>query len=244
LFGNADVVIKVENDDGFVKIGFDKIRNAPPRDSLAFGLVQQDTGLTDTDGQPVVSAILRPASLITSRSTKLNPNYRKVLEVLARSIFADAGAKERQITEATQLEQRTVFRALSALKDRGYIIQGAKGDPYFITPAGRAQLGPVLAPAPRSTDSDDSGAVLATDTEDTASESPTDTTDSELTASGSQSADTQLPLTALTPPLGVSVLSVVSVKIWQKKPPRLSAGESAMAVCTNVLGTRKHTTNR
>lgn len=197
LFGNADVVIKVENDDGYIRIGYDKLRNAPPRDGLTFGLVSQDTGLTDDDDEPVVSAIIRPASMVTRRDAPMTANQRKVLETLALSIFADVGAKERQVTDTAQLNARTVYRALSWLKDKGYVSQGEKGDPYYITRAGRAQLGPELR---------------TTDTTDTAPVSPTDTTDTALTDTDTAGADIQLSLTDTDTTLtGVSVSQLVSV---------------------------------
>lgn len=148
LFGNADVVIKIEDDDGAIRVSFDKIRNAPPRDALSFGMVQQDTGLTDTDGEPVVSVILRPAGQFTRRESKLTPIQRKVLETLALSIFSDIGAKAQQVIDTAEISRRHAYLALAVLKTRGFATQGTKGDPYTITSAGRAQLGPALTPAP------------------------------------------------------------------------------------------------
>jgi AAA domain/Primase C terminal 2 (PriCT-2) len=141
LFGNCDVVIKVESDDGLIRASFDKIRNGTPRDSLAFGLALQDTGLIDGDGEPVVSAILRPAAQFTRRDAPMNANQRKVLSTLSLSIFSETGAKNNQLKAAAELPERTLYNALSWLKNKGYISQGTKGDPYYITPAGLAQLG-------------------------------------------------------------------------------------------------------
>lgn len=146
LFGNADAVIKVEGDDGLVRISFDKLRNAPPRDALAFGMVQQETGLYDTDGEPVVSVILRPSSQVTQRDARITPTQRKVLQTLALSIFSEIGAKAQQVIDTTEISRRHAYLALAALKTRGFASQGDKGDPYYITPAGRAQLGPDFTP--------------------------------------------------------------------------------------------------
>jgi len=198
LFGNADVVIKIENDDGLVHIHFDKLRNAPPRDSLAFGLVQQDTGLTDSDGLPVVSAILRPASQVTTRDAAPTPMQRKILEALALSIFQDTGARTRQLVEAAGLpENKSLYRALSALKTNTYIRQTTKGEPYYITPEGRAQLGPALTVV-----GDGDGPTVtqgrlpqaATVIPDAASESPTVTPVTPLSPTVRQDADLPLSL--------------------------------------------------
>ena len=163
LFGNADAVIKVEGDDGLVRVSFDKLRNAPPRDALAFGMVQQDTGLTDTDGEPVVSVVLRPAGQFTQRDARITPTQRKVLQTLALSIFSSVGAKAQQVIDTAEISRRHAYLALAALKTRGFASQGDKGDPYYITSAGRAQLGPDYATA---SDLPNSASVCASDLSD------------------------------------------------------------------------------
>lgn len=140
LFGNADAVIKVEDDDGYVRISFDKLRNAPPRDALAFSMAQQDTGLTDTDGEPVISVVLRSANQATRRDTKLSPIQRDILRTLALSIFDGIGAKAQQVIDTSGITRRNVYLALASLKTRGMVWQGSKGDPYTITPEGRSVL--------------------------------------------------------------------------------------------------------
>lgn len=140
LFGNADAVIKVEDDDGYVRVSFEKLRNAPPRDALAFGMVQQDTGLVDTDGEPVISVVLRFADQTTQRGTKLSPIQKDVLRTLALSIFDGIGAKAQQVIDTSGVTRRNVYLALASLKTRGYVWQGSKGDPYTITPSGRSVL--------------------------------------------------------------------------------------------------------
>ncbi len=170
LFGNCDVVIKVEIDEGLIRVSFDKIRNAPPRESIAFGLVQQASGLVDSDGQPVLSCVLRPPSQFTRRDAPISANQRKVLATLALSIFAIHGAKNSQLKAAVELPERTIYNALSWLKNKGYISQGTKGDPYYITTAGLAQL----------------GSDYTTATDDSASESPTASTASPLQATAMQ----------------------------------------------------------
>ncbi len=172
LFGNADVVMKVENEAGIIRINYDKLRNAPPRDPLGFGLVSQDSGMLDADGEPVISAIVRPEAQISRRNETLPPNYRRILQTLALSIFAETGAKSAQVTASSELPMRTVFNGLSWLKDRGFISQGMKGDPYTITHAGRVLLG------------------LPTASNDSAPESPTESTASSLKATESGSSAT------------------------------------------------------
>jgi hypothetical protein len=226
LFGNCDVVIKIDNDDGLVRVSFDKLRNAAPREALAFGLVQQDTGLLDSDGEHVLSAILRPTTQFTRRDAPMSPTARKVLEALAMSIFATTGAKTRQLAEAAQVaENKSLYRALSWLKDRKFITQSIKGDPYYITLAGLAQLGPEYLPLSTVSDSvsdpvtatsrDDSDCPVTPPTpdssaldsdapviSDSASVSPTVTP---LSSTVRQGADTPIPLSVtVTTPRGDS----------------------------------------
>jgi AAA domain len=189
LFSNANPVIRAELDDDALRVSFEKLRDVP-RDPLAFGLVQQDTGLIDSDGLPVIRAVLQPLSQVTSRGARLSVSQRAVLETLALSIFADVGAKERQIAAHVQLRERAIYRALSALKDHGYVTQATKGDPFYITREGRAQLGPDLTPAP---DSDDPAAP-PTVTPNTAAGRATVTTVDQLSGTVSQPAVTPTDL--------------------------------------------------
>lgn len=146
LFSNANVVIQVDNDDDRIRITFDKLR-APPRDPLLFGLCQQDTGMLDSDNQPVISAVIRPTAQVTQRGAKLTKNARKVLEALAMGIFSELGAKVTQLIDTTEISRRHVYLALDTLKERGYASQAAKGDPFYITPEGRSQLLPDYVPS-------------------------------------------------------------------------------------------------
>jgi hypothetical protein len=122
------------------------------------------------------SAIIRPASQTTSQNAPLTPAQRKVLETLSLSIFADIGAKTADLMkDAGMSNNGTLYRTLSTLKNRGYIEQGTKGDPYYLTPAGRAAIGPNYQPAPGS-----EAETVATTTAYTAPQRPTTTTTSQL----------------------------------------------------------------
>lgn len=135
LGANCDLKWKVSSEDALITVSCEKFRHGPPFPSRCYRIV------------PVVGvesgAILLPASMTTSRGdAPLSPAQVKILEVLALSVFDGKGARTTQIAEAAALTNATLYRALSALKNRGYLNQGAKGDPYTLTPAGRAALGP------------------------------------------------------------------------------------------------------
>lgn len=165
LSANCDLKLKVSNDDGRVAVTCEKFRHGPL-------FAPRYYQITPTP-QAVGGAVLRPASTISSRqSGPLTVGERSILEMLALSIFEDVGAKTTQVEAHTCLKGGSLFRALSALKNRGYLSQGHKGDPYRITPAGRAVLGPAYQPAPGYDD--------ATTSEDEASEWATTTTTNQL----------------------------------------------------------------
>jgi len=151
VFANADMVIRVSYDGDVVTVHTDKVRNSVTPDDRRYVLVSTETELTDTKGQPIISAVIRPASAaLGGASAKLTRAHRTILEVLAYSIFAETGAKAQQLIETTELARRTIYQALSDLYTRKYIVQGSKGDPYTITDLGRAQLGPAPITTPQA----------------------------------------------------------------------------------------------
>lgn len=183
LGANCDLKWKVTAENDRIAISCEKFRHGPVFTPRYYRI---------TPVQGVESgAVLLPAALTTNRGdSPLTAAERKVLELLALSIFEELGAKTSQIAEGAGVSQATLYRVLSTLKRRGYLTQGSKGDPYRITAAGRAQLGPEYAPAPAGTLS-----------EDNASDSATITTLNQLsgTLSDSASSHSSLSLTLTTP---------------------------------------------
>jgi hypothetical protein len=87
------------------------------------------------------SCVLVPAEqVITTKHAPLAPHERQVLDILDYAIFEDTGAKSKDLESAVNMPRPSLFRTLNRLKQRGYISQGAKGDPYYITDTGRAKL--------------------------------------------------------------------------------------------------------
>lgn len=135
LGANCDLKWKVSSDDNLVTISCEKFRHGAPFTPRHY---QITPSLTVRDG-----AVLIPTRMTTNRGdSPLSPNERKVLDTLALSIFSSRGAKKPEIAESTGIPSSTLFRVLSSLKDRGYLAQGSKGDPYTITTAGRTAINP------------------------------------------------------------------------------------------------------
>jgi hypothetical protein len=176
LSANCDLKWKVSNDDGVIELSCEKFRHGAELETRYFAL--------SAVGDSAVTVPTVSRRLVTER---LDKTEREILEFLALEVFEEIGAKQAQIRASIGAHERQIYRKLSNLKRRGYISQGSKGEPYRLTPAGRAAIG-----------SDDQ---IATDTTDTAVQSPTDTTDTQLTSP----AVSPLTLTDTDTPFWVSV---------------------------------------
>jgi DNA-binding PadR family transcriptional regulator len=130
LKGAVDTMIELKNDDGLITVSCAKSKDTPHFPTRYLRMV------------PVgESCVLMPASLVSiSKSNRLTDGQRKMLEFLALDIFSEAGARSRDIEQANIMQRSSVYNVLSTLKRLGYITQGAKGDPYHVTPDGRAAL--------------------------------------------------------------------------------------------------------
>jgi DNA-binding PadR family transcriptional regulator len=78
--------------------------------------------------------------IITTRDSKLQSNERAVLEALALEVFAKVGASARKLVETSGVPDGSLYRVLSKLLKRGYVTQAQKGDPYYISDAGRRAI--------------------------------------------------------------------------------------------------------
>jgi adenosyl cobinamide kinase/adenosyl cobinamide phosphate guanylyltransferase len=165
IAANCDLKWKVVGDERDVMVTNEKNR-------LGALVTPRNYRITPTP-EVVDGAVLLPAEATTLRGdAPLSAGQRAILDTLSLSIFSDSGAKTAQIETATGLKGGSLFRALSSLKNRGFISHEGKGDPYTITSAGCAALG-------------------GTTTSTTASGRPTTTSTSHLPAS--TTVDTHAP---------------------------------------------------
>ena len=128
LIAASDIAIEVQLDADLIRIECAKAKDDKSFEPEAFTLKV----VSEFD-----SCVIVPASNRVDMTGPINRFDRKILECLALGVFTDIGARKAQIQEVTGIPDGTIYRLLSALKQRQFISQAAKGDPYYITPAGR-----------------------------------------------------------------------------------------------------------
>jgi len=189
LSANCDLKWRVSNDDGVIAVTCEKFRHGAT-------LEPRYCQLSEVAGSAVAVATDARQAL----TPKLGKNEREILEFLALDVFADIGAKQAQIKTGTTVPERSIYRVLSSLKRRDYVRQGAKGDPYQLTVAGRTAIAPRVQLSPPAS-------------ENTAVQSPTATTAKPLpNENGSP-----LPTAATATTLRVAVAAVVAVQLAAKQ---------------------------
>ena len=130
LRGAADVMLELSNEDGTIVLTCSKAKDSEPFAPQYYTLLQ-------TDG----SCVMVPAdSVMVTKHAPLTLHQRRILETLDLEVFADTGAKAQQLNSAAGIPDGSIWRTLSNLKKKGLITQSDKGDPYYITEAGRSKL--------------------------------------------------------------------------------------------------------
>jgi hypothetical protein len=130
LRGAAHAMIELSNDDGVIRLRCEKAKNSAP-------FADRFLRLFETGG----SCVALPAeSVLSTKATALSKTQRDVLEMLNLDVFENIGAKSAEISRATHIPDSSLWRTLSTLKRLGYVEQSAKGDPYYITDAGKTKL--------------------------------------------------------------------------------------------------------
>ncbi len=143
LRDDAYAQIEVSNTDGLIKIESDKpTKNSTAIEPRFMRLFTVETSRVDIDShEPIVSCVIVPEhQVMPSRNAPLTKSQREVLEILNLSVFRDIGAKSAQVRQECKIPMATIYRVLSELKERGYLEQSEKGDPFTITAAGIAAL--------------------------------------------------------------------------------------------------------
>ncbi len=136
LYGAVDMMIKLTNNDGLIRVKCVKSKDSEPFNSQFFRLkkVHLDNGLSSC------VPVLTKQVVDTPAKSKLAVQQRQILEVLALPEFAENGARPRDILEKTEIPQTSLFRTLKALVEFGYACQESKSSPYKLTKAGKSML--------------------------------------------------------------------------------------------------------
>ncbi len=143
LHGAADAMMEVENDDGVIKLTSFKGKESGEFDTEYYRQLTITTRENE-DGDPVTSCVLEATDkVVWTKDNKLSKAMRAILTALALPIFDKSGATSKQIMEITDIASSTVYNTLGTLKSLGYISQGDKGHPYYITAEGAARLSPL-----------------------------------------------------------------------------------------------------
>lgn len=125
LYGSVESWIDVSNDDGLITVSCGKSKDAKPFPPRYLRMVEV-----------AESVVLMPSDQVDQKNAPLSEGKRVILETLSLSIFRDVGAKRTEIVSATGINDRTIFKILSRMKQDGLISQSKKGDPYFISDHG------------------------------------------------------------------------------------------------------------
>ncbi len=141
LRGAADTMLELSESDGVLTLSVSKSKDAAPNKPRFLRLVTVETGRRRDDGEPETACVALPTEQVYTAG-QLTRTGRRVLEALALEIFAETGARKADLVAyLAPIPERTLFNALSKLKEDGYISQSAKGDPYRVTELGRLALG-------------------------------------------------------------------------------------------------------
>lgn len=137
LKGGADTMIEITAEEDLIKIDCIKQKDAEAFEPYYLKRAKFDSSCVVVPAQP--------QDTINQDSGKPNAKLLDLLEILNLDTFAQAGAKSQQLVSALNIGQSrsgvvTLYRNLSALKKRGYVSQGTKGDPFFILEEGRNAL--------------------------------------------------------------------------------------------------------
>jgi uncharacterized protein YjhX (UPF0386 family) len=125
LRGGCDSMIELVNHNEIITVSSSKLKDGKPFDTLHFRMEERGD-----------SVVLVHTDAKASGQKNLTKSERQILDMLELDIFRTAGANTKRIRENTGMAPSTTDRVLSALKNKGYITQSKKGEPYFISEAG------------------------------------------------------------------------------------------------------------
>lgn len=127
LPGACDVVIEMTKMDDKITVSCGKMKDAAPFSARYLQLVP----VKGTD-----SCVLTPfeakGKATSIQAADLTETQRTILNVFQEAADAEDGLTATQIVAITEMEERTVWRALATLKERGIVRQDGRGTPYSL----------------------------------------------------------------------------------------------------------------
>jgi len=137
LRGGADSMIELSNDDGLISVNCTKSKDSEPFKTRYLRLVK----VTTRDERD--SCVLLLAEKVQV-SDELTDSQQRALEVLSWETFVKAGTSARILAEQARIPQGSIYRILTTLMKADYVSQAKKGEPYYITEAGKQALEDVV----------------------------------------------------------------------------------------------------
>jgi hypothetical protein len=132
----CDSVIDLHETDGLIKLVNSKNKYGKELDDVRLRLV--DFVLDDNRACP---AVMPAESVDEVKEQSLTKQQYTILDNLALATFREIGAKSTVLGKATGIGENSLYHVLSTLKKKGYVTQGAKGDPFKITVEGLKAIG-------------------------------------------------------------------------------------------------------
>ncbi len=135
LYGAVDMMIKLTNSDGLIRVKCEKSKDSEPFNSQFFRLkkVHLDNGLTSC--VPVLTK-----KVIDEPDPSHPPSQQQLLQILALPEFAENGANPTELLNRTEITRSRLFRLLKELMAWGHISKEGARSPYKITDLGKTLL--------------------------------------------------------------------------------------------------------
>ncbi len=142
LFNGADVFMTLDNHEGNLSLQYTKNKDGELATPKTYNTIKVTTDIPDEEnGGFVTSLILELGQApVQTRGDKLSNTQVVILTFLDMEIFNDAGCSSTKIVNARGITESTLYNTLSTLKKLGYIRQGKRGDPFYITDEGKRAL--------------------------------------------------------------------------------------------------------
>jgi len=129
LYGAADSIIELLNDDGLIQVRCEKLKDSSPFETRCLRLIEV-----------AESCVAIPANKVLMDDAKLTERQKQILDSLNLAIFKETGATYKRLQEITKLPSSSLSYSLSNLKEKDLVGQASKGEPYYITEKGKLAL--------------------------------------------------------------------------------------------------------
>ena len=129
LRGAADSMVELSEANGLIKMECSKSKDAEPFKTQQFKIIP----VLETD-----SCVLIPSDQVAHVEDRdLTQAEEKAIDIMAMAAFVDVGIRATILSEQAHFARATGYRVLSDLIELGLVKQHEKGDPHYLTEAGK-----------------------------------------------------------------------------------------------------------